>query len=104
VSRASAAPSCLRDSRTDAALSHVDAYSCPLGPTEAPTPLPQKLVAAAYVLTPYIPNLGPVDQDTPLPGRLFHPEYGEKFRLGAVTLRPGMTAVEINYGATCRCG
>ncbi len=33
-------------------------------------------------------------------GRLFHPEYRQNFRFGAVTLRPGMTVADI--GAALR--
>ena len=50
------------------------------------------IVTAAYLLTPYLPGLKSEYQDTPMPGRLFHPEYRRKFRFGAMTLRPGMTA------------
>ena len=50
------------------------------------------IVTAAYLLAPHLPGLEEVYQDTPMPGRLFHPEYRRKFRFGAVTLRPGMTA------------
>lgn len=48
------------------------------------------IVTAAYLLTPYLPTLGSDFKSTPVPGRLFHPEYRERFRFGAVTLRPGM--------------
>lgn len=54
------------------------------------------IVTAAYLLTPHLPaGLKPDFRDTPVPGRLFHPEYREKFRFGAVTLRPGMSCEEL---------
>lgn len=54
------------------------------------------IVSAAYLLTPYVPACLQTDfKATPVPGRLFHPEYREKFRFGAVTLRPGMTGDEL---------
>jgi hypothetical protein len=54
------------------------------------------IVTAAYLLTPHVP--GDLQKDfraTPVPGRLFHPAYREKFRFGAVTLRPGMSGEEL---------
>ena len=57
---------------------------------------PEGIVSAAYLLTPHVPVLGVDFQATPVPGRLFHPLYREKFRFGAVTLRPGMSADELN--------
>lgn len=54
------------------------------------------IVTAAYLLTPHVPaELQPDFKATPVPGRLFHPEYREKFRFGAVTLRPGMSGEEL---------
>lgn len=53
------------------------------------------LVTAAYLLTPYIPALDDDFRSTPMPGRLFHPQYREKFRFGAVTLRPGMSSDDL---------
>ncbi|MHA6909486.1 DUF2357 domain-containing protein [Ralstonia pseudosolanacearum] len=50
------------------------------------------VVSAAYLLTPHLPCLEDGFQDTPMPGRLFHPQYREKFRFGAVAMRPGMSA------------
>ena len=57
----------------------------------------ESIVAAAYLLTPHVPRLieGEGFKETPVPGRLFHPQYREKFRFGAVTLRPGMSAEEL---------
>ncbi|NHF65992.1 DUF2357 domain-containing protein [Xanthomonas hortorum] len=49
------------------------------------------LVTAAYLLTPHVPVIGEDFKKTPVPGRLFHPQYREKFRFGAITLRPGMS-------------
>lgn len=48
------------------------------------------VVTAAYLMTPHVPEIGFSYRDTPLPCRLFHPEYRNTFRFGAVTLRPGM--------------
>jgi hypothetical protein len=53
------------------------------------------LVTAAYLLTPHVPLIGEDFRKTAVPGRLFHPQYREKFRFGAVTLRPGMTGQEL---------
>lgn len=53
------------------------------------------IVTAAYLLTPHVPVLGTDFQKTAMPGRLFHPEYREQFRFGALTLRPGMSADEL---------
>jgi len=55
----------------------------------------QGIVTAAYLLTPHMPILESDFRATPVPGRLFHPEYREKFRFGAVTLRPGMSADDV---------
>jgi hypothetical protein len=54
------------------------------------------VVSAAYLLSPYMPHLFPGYRETDLPGRLFHPAYRAGFRFGAVTLRPGMSPVEIS--------
>ncbi|MCY1239162.1 PD-(D/E)XK nuclease superfamily protein [compost metagenome] len=56
----------------------------------------QGIVTAAYLLTPHLPDLHCDYQRTPMPGRLFHPDYRAGFRFGAVTLRPGMSLVEIS--------
>ncbi len=54
------------------------------------------IVTAAYLLTPHVPaGLHADFKATPVPGRLFHPEYRERFRFGAVTLRPGMSGEEL---------
>lgn len=53
------------------------------------------IVTAAYLLTPHVPDLDTDFKATPVPGRLFHPQYREKFRFGAVTLRPGMRLSEL---------
>jgi len=53
------------------------------------------IVTAAYLLTPHVPALKDDFRDTPVPGRLFHPQYREKFRFGAVTLRPGMSSDDL---------
>ncbi|MBB3857681.1 hypothetical protein FHY29_003131 [Xanthomonas arboricola] len=53
------------------------------------------VVTAAYLLTPYLPILVDDFRKTPVPGRLFHPRYREKFRFGAITLRPGMSGEEL---------
>lgn len=59
------------------------------------------IVTAAYLLTPYVPNLKSDFRNTTVPGRLFHPQYREKFRFGAVTLRPGMSSQEIKECLKC---
>ena len=53
------------------------------------------IVTAAYLLTPHVPTLKENFKETPVPGRLFHPQYREKFRFGAVTLRPRMRDEEL---------
>jgi hypothetical protein len=53
------------------------------------------IVTAAYLLTPHVPDLAADFRATPVPGRLFHPQYREKFRFGAVTLRPGISLAEL---------
>ncbi|MGN4151941.1 DUF2357 domain-containing protein [Burkholderia gladioli] len=53
------------------------------------------IVTAAYLLTPHVPALESDFKKTPVPGRLFHPRYRDKFRFGAVTLRPGMSGEEL---------
>lgn len=54
------------------------------------------IVTAAYLLTPHVPADFAADfRSTHVPGRLFHPQYREKFRFGAVTLRPGMSAADV---------
>lgn len=53
------------------------------------------IVTAAYLLTPHAPALNADFKDTPVPGRLFHPQYRDKFRFGAITLRPGMSSDDL---------
>ncbi len=54
------------------------------------------IVTAAYLLTPHVPVCLQADfKAMPMPGRLFHPAYREKFRFGAVTLRPGMSGEDL---------
>ncbi|MFJ7023963.1 DUF2357 domain-containing protein [Pseudomonas aeruginosa] len=53
------------------------------------------IVTAAYLLTPHAPVLSSDFKTTPVPGRLFHPQYRDKFRFGAITLRPGMTSDDL---------
>jgi hypothetical protein len=53
------------------------------------------IVTAAYLLTPHSPAIRSDFKTTPVPGRLFHPQYRDKFRFGAITLRPGMSSDEL---------
>lgn len=53
------------------------------------------IVTAAYLLTPHAPVLSADFKTTSVPGRLFHPQYREKFRFGAITLRPGMSSDDL---------
>lgn len=53
------------------------------------------IVTAAYLLAPHTPSLNSGFETTPTPGRLFHPKYRDKFRFGAITLRPGMSNEDI---------
>ncbi|MBC3453094.1 DUF2357 domain-containing protein [Pseudomonas mosselii] len=53
------------------------------------------IVTAAYLLTPHTPSLCSDFKTTPVPGRIFHPQYRDKFRFGAITLRPGMSSEDL---------
>ncbi|CAM9288960.1 unnamed protein product [Ectocarpus sp. 12 AP-2014] len=54
------------------------------------------LVSGAYLLSPFLPELSESSWKTEaLPGRFFHPEYRDKFRFGAATIKPGMELCEI---------
>lgn len=53
------------------------------------------IVTAAYLLTPHTPTLNTDFKSTPVPGRFFHPQYRDKFRFGAITLRPGMSSDDL---------
>jgi hypothetical protein len=48
-----------------------------------------KIVIAAYLVTPHLPTLMGQWKDSEMPARLFYPAYRQRFRFGAVTLRPG---------------
>ncbi|MBB3472743.1 DUF2357 domain-containing protein [Sphingomonas sp. BK345] len=52
-------------------------------------------VAEAYLLTPHQPAAGGQFETLPMPDRLFAPDYHRAFRFGALTLRPGMQAIEV---------
>lgn len=77
------------------ALSSIHTYRDALV-RELETGQTEGLVSAAYLLTPHMPALEVGYRETPLRGRLFHPQYRAKFRFGAVTMRPGMSASEVN--------
>ena len=62
---------------------------------EAESGRTEGIVTAAYLLTPHVPTLKDDFKNTPVPGRLFHPQYREKFRFGAVTLRPGVSGDDL---------
>lgn len=62
---------------------------------DVPSGNPEGIVAAAYLLTPYIPELVESYQQTAMPSRLFHPFYRSSYRFGAAMLRPGMPMPEI---------
>ena len=53
------------------------------------------IVRGAYLVTPDAPFVREDWKDTPLPGRLFHPAYRAGFHFGALTLRPGMSLVQV---------
>lgn len=76
------------------ALSSIHTYRDALV-QELPTGETKGIVAAAYLLTPYVPEFGSTFQQTGMPSRLFHPVYRSSFRFGAVMLRPGMSTSEI---------
>jgi len=52
-------------------------------------PNTDKIVVAAYLVTPHLPTLIGDWKDSEMPARLFYPAYRQRFRFGAVTLRPG---------------
>ncbi len=52
-------------------------------------PNTEKIVVAAYLVTPHVPELTGQWQDSEMPARLFYPAYRQRFCFGAVTLRPG---------------
>ncbi len=78
------------------ALNSIHTYSHALV-RQAETDAIEGVVTAAYLLAPQLPELEENTgyRDTAMPGRLFHPEYRRNFRFGAVTLRPGMTTIEL---------
>lgn len=78
----------------NAALSSIHTYRDALV-REAGGSKIEGIVIAAYLMTPYVPALAADFKATQMPGRLFHPQYREKFRFGAVTLRPGMSTTEL---------
>jgi len=55
----------------------------------------QRIVDAAYLMSPHRPGYDPSWEASEMPGRLFHPEYRGRFRFGAVTLRPGMNMDQV---------
>jgi len=83
----------INDSLNDA-LTSIHTYRDALV-QEAESGRTEGVVTAAYLLTPHVPSLKADFKDTPVPGRLFHPQYREKFRFGAVTLRPGMSGGDL---------
>ncbi len=84
----------INDSLNDA-LSSIHTYRDALV-QEVASGRTEGIVTAAYLLTPHVPTgLHSDFKATPIPGRLFHPEYRQKFRLGAVTLRPGMSVQQV---------
>jgi hypothetical protein len=85
----------INDSLNDA-LNSIHTYRDALV-QEAASGITEGIVSAAYLLTPHLPKLESDFQGTAVPGRLFHPKYREKFRFGAVTLRPGMSASDLRH-------
>lgn len=55
----------------------------------------KRIVAGAYLLSPYFPEYKSSWKSTRMPGRLFHPEYRREFKFGAVSLWPGMTLEDV---------
>jgi hypothetical protein len=53
------------------------------------------ILTATYLLSPDEPSQEPAWRAAKMLGRLFHPACQGMFRFGAVTLRPGMSMVEI---------
>jgi hypothetical protein len=50
---------------------------------ELPSGKIKGIVAAAYLLTPFVPEFGETFAQTGMPSRLFHPVYRSSFRFGA---------------------
>lgn len=63
---------------------------------EVSTSKVEGIVNAAYLLAPQLPGTTGAYRSMPMPGRLFHPEYRKNFRFGAISLRPGMSLVDIS--------
>lgn len=60
--------------------------------------IPSSIVIGAYLLSPHIPFYDKSWKKSGMPGRLFHPEYRNHFKFGAVSLYPGMSMKEV-----CEC-
>jgi hypothetical protein len=75
----------------NAALNSIHTYRDALV-READSGEVEGIVTAAYLMAPSLIEVASDYRDASLPGRLFHPEYRENFRFGAITMRPGMTA------------
>lgn len=55
----------------------------------------RQLVIGAYLITPELPvRIAGNWQDAEMPARLFHPEYRQTFRFGALTLKPGSSIAD----------
>jgi hypothetical protein len=83
------------DSSLNDALSSIHTYRDALV-RESESGKVEGVVTASYLLTPHLPDIETGYKETPLPSRLFHPDYRTSFRFGAVTMRPGMTTLEIS--------
>ncbi|MGV3483328.1 MAG: DUF2357 domain-containing protein [Planctomycetaceae bacterium] len=55
----------------------------------------QRIVSAAYILSPFVAAAVGDWKGTELRNRLFHPAYRTSFKFGAATLRPGMSVAEV---------
>jgi hypothetical protein len=55
----------------------------------------ERIVVAAYLMSPSVPGIGGAWMSTSMPSRLFHPAYRDRFRFGAVTLRPGVALEDV---------
>jgi hypothetical protein len=80
------------------AISSIHMYRDALVEAES-VPGVRRVVDAAYVITPFAP-VGLTDdfKRTDVPARFFHPGYRATFRLGALTMIPGMSLDKVRDG------
>lgn len=55
----------------------------------------ERIVIAAYLMSPHLSADGKPWKETDMPDRLFHPKYRSTFKFGAIRLHPGMTVSDV---------